>query len=154
MAHRVVPKQDHPANRLDFFLDPSADLKFDQGTPISLYWETYGLTPDSGGVARYQVDVFVRVDALERHGLGARIIGGMLDAIGASARGDDQVALRYVGNELLNGRDRVPGWLTLELGDAPAGSFSLDLVITDMVTGRTATRHRAFTIAAPTARDQ
>ena len=154
MAHRVVPKMDHPANRLDFFVDPSPDLKFDLGSPVSLYWETYGLTPDSGGVARYQVDVFVRVDSLERHGFGARVIGGVLDAIGASARGDDQVAIRYTGTEVLNGRDRIPAWLTLELGNAPAGSFGLDLVITDLVTGHSATRHRSFTIAAPTTRDR
>jgi hypothetical protein len=155
LAHRVVPKHDHPLSHQDFFLDPSADLRFEPGTPVSLYWETYGLTPDSTGAVRFQVDVFVRVDALERHGFGARVIGGVLDAIGASARGDDQVAIRYTGNEVLNGRDRIPGWLTLDIAGAPNGSYSLDLVITDLVTGRAATRHRPFAITpASTPRSQ
>jgi hypothetical protein len=128
------------------FIDPNAALTFRRGEPVHLYAEAYALTPvDSAAVGpavRFQVSVRLRIEAIERQGLAARVIGGVLDAVGTTARGDDQVVLQYTAVEPLDGRDRVPVYLALDLSGAPAGRYRLDLAITDLVTGSIAVRHR------------
>lgn len=136
--------------RQDFFIDPNAAMRFRRTEPVHLYAEAYHLAPapqSAGGhVAHFQVAVRLRVEALERTGLAARVIGGMLDAVGASAAGDDQITLSYVAQESLDGRDRVPIYLALDLAGAPAGTYQLDLAVKDLTTNQVAIRHRTVRI--------
>jgi len=115
---------------------------------VHLYTEVYHLRPKPGseGVAEFEVALRLRVDTLQRGKVGARIIGGLLDAVGASAKGDNQVLLSFVSREPIDGRDRIPIYLALDLGGAPAGVYSLDMSVKDMVTGRIAVRHRRIEI--------
>jgi hypothetical protein len=76
----------------------------------------------------------------------ARIVGGVFDAVGTTAKGDDQVSVRYDAATALAGRDRVPGWVAVNLADAPRGTYTVELVITDRDTGQAATRRRVFTV--------
>jgi GWxTD domain-containing protein len=146
LADRVAPRVEQPAGRQDFLLDPNAAMQFAPGGEVDLYWEMYNLQPDSAGEVHYQAEIVFRVQSLERHGIAARIVGGVLDAVGVTAKGDDQVAVRYDVSAALAGRDRLPGWVAVNLADAPRGTYTLELVITDRQTGQTAMRRRVFTV--------
>lgn len=146
LADRVAPRRDAPTGRKDFFLDPNPAMVYAPGDQVHLYWEMYNLTPDSTGTVRYRTQVVIRVQSLERHGFAARVVGGVLDAVGASAKGDDEVSLSYQAATALAGRDRVPGWVALSLADAPKGAYTLEIAITDLVSGQTAVRQRSFTV--------
>lgn len=148
VADRVALKREgtRPRGRRDILLDPSAAREFRRSDPVHLYAEAYNLTAvDSGPMgptARFQVSVRLRIEELNRGGLVARVFGGVLDAVGVSAEGDDQVVLQYLAREPLEGRDRIPVYLALDLTGAPVGTYRLDLAITDLVTGSVAVRHR------------
>lgn len=152
VADRVAPREEGAPQRgrQDFFIDPNAAMEFRRTDPVHLYAEAYHLAPgqNNGGgqVAHLQVAVRLRVQALQRTGLAARIVGGIRDAIGASAAGDDQLTLSYVAQESLEGRDRVPIYLALDLAGAPAGVYQLDLAVKDLTTGQIAVRHRTLHI--------
>jgi len=150
VADRVAPKADGGPlrSRQDFFIAPNAGLRFRRSDPVHLYTEVYHLRPKPGseGVAEFEVTLRLRVDTILRTGVGARIVGGLLDAIGASAKGDNQVLLSFVSREPIGGRDRIPVYLALDLGGAPAGAYSLDMAVKDLTTGRVVVRHRGLTI--------
>ena len=148
VADRIAPREEGRRSRGlgDFFIDPNASLEFRRGEPVHVYAEAYGLTAeDSGGTGpavRFQVAVRLRVRDLDRRGMAARLLGGVLDAVGVTAEGDDQVVLQYTAQEPLEGRDRVPLFLAIDLTNAPIGRYALDLAVTDLATGRVAVRHR------------
>ncbi len=152
VADRIAPREENSRGRglHDFFIDPNPRLEFRRGDPVHLYLEVYGLTPeDSAGVGpgvRFQVAVRLRVREIERGGLAARVFGGVLDAVGVTAEGDDQVVLQYTSQEPLEGRDRVPVYLAVDLSNAPRGTYDLDLAVTDQRTGRIALRHRTLRV--------
>jgi len=153
LADRIAPREDGVRGRglQDFFIDPVASLEFRPGQPVHLYAEVYGLeAADSGGVGpavRFQVAVRLRVAEIERRGFAARAFGGILDAVGVTAEGDDQVVLQYVVEEPLEGRDRVPVFLALDLTSAPVARYALDLAVTDLRTGAITVRHRDLRVA-------
>jgi GWxTD domain-containing protein len=146
LADRVERRTETPAGRTGFLIDPNPPMEFAPGDAVHLYWEIYNLQPDSTGGIRYTAEVVLRVQSLERTGLVARVVGPVLDAAGLSAKGDDPVSLRYEVAEDLAGRDRVPAWVAVNLLQAPAGTYTLELGITDQVSGQTANRRRVFTV--------
>jgi GWxTD domain-containing protein len=146
LADRVAPRVESPAGRQEFLVDPNPAMQFAPGTEVHLYWEMYNLQPDSAGEVHYQAEIVFRVQSLERHGLAAKIVGGVLDAVGTTAKGDDQVSVRYDVSTALGERDRLPGWVAVNLADAPRGTYTLELVITDRQTGQSAVRRRVFTV--------
>jgi GWxTD domain-containing protein len=152
VADRIALRDEGPRGRGlgDFFIDPNASLEFRRGEPVHIYTEAYGLTAeDSAGTGpsvRFQVAVRLRVQDLERGGVAARLLGDLLDVVGVTAEGDDQVMLQYAAQEPLEGRDRVPVFLAIDLTKAPAGRYALDLAVTDLATGRVAVRHREIRV--------
>ena len=94
---------------------------------MALLWEMYNLEPDSLGVARYRVDLEISVKNLERGSVAGRIIGGILDAVGLSARGDDQVALSYEAEAPVRRRGEKPEYLTVDLGNATPATYAIIL---------------------------
>ncbi|HEX9633649.1 MAG TPA: GWxTD domain-containing protein [Gemmatimonadales bacterium] len=147
MADRVAPRTAALTGRRDFLLDPNPAMRFTPGGEVHLFWETYNLTLDSLGTFWYDAEIVLRVQSIERRGFAARVVGGMLDAIGTTAKGDDQVSVRYEVRETLGERDRVPGWLAVDLEDAPNGTYVLELVLTDRLSGQSAVRRRVFTVS-------
>jgi GWxTD domain-containing protein len=146
MADRVAPRVEVPTRYTDFLIDPNPAMRYTPGSEVHLLWELYNLQPDSLGNVWYDAEIMFRVQSLERGGLVARVVGGMLDAIGATAKGDDQVAIRYEVREALGNRDRLPGWISVDLEDAPNGAYVLELIITDRLSGQSAVRRRTFTV--------
>ena len=148
VAERVAPRDSIPARWSDFFLEPSIG-HFYPGEPVALLWETYNLEPDSLGVARYRVDLEISVKDVARGSVAGRIIGGILDAVGLSARGDDQVVLRYEAQAPIAPRAEKPEYVTVDLGTATPGTYAVIVSITDLVSGQSVTQRRQFLVTKP-----
>lgn len=152
LANRVAPHDEAARNRRDFFIDPNPAQEFAPGQAVHLYWEVYGLRPDSAGSAAFTVSVTVRLQSIERHGLAARILGGAMDAAGLTAAGDDQVVLSYDREVDLHGRDRTPEYLEIGLVDNPEGAYSVEISVQDRHTSQRVVRSRVFTVRLGAAR--
>ena len=152
LADRVAPRGDTVRSRRDFLIDPNPAQEFAPGQSVDLYWEVYGLHPDSAGVGAFTVSVAVRLQSIERHGLAARLFGGVMDAAGVTAEGDDQVVLSYAREMNIRGRDRVPEYLTIGLQNNPEGLYTLEITVLDRRSGQSAVRSRTFTVKAAPSR--
>lgn len=118
----------------------SRALTFAAGSPIGVLWEIYGLATDSTGAARYNVragvadgeqqDAFVRL--LDRLFRGADNLAG----VGWDAR------------RLPRGDGAVVEFVSFELPNARPGTYRLFITVTDQITGRTYTAHRALQVVA------
>ena len=146
LADRVAPRVEEPGALSDFLVDPNAAMRYTPGDAVHLYWETYNLQPDSAATVRFETELVIRVQSIERSEFGARVVGGLLDAVGASARGDEQVTLSYESEKVLAGRDRIPSWLAVDLAGAPNGTYTLEITVTDLMSGQAAVRRRTFSI--------
>jgi hypothetical protein len=116
------------------------------GAPLSFLWETYNLSADSAGLARFRVELRISVRSLDRRGAVARIVGGVADAIGVTALGDTLVTLTFERQLLARGRPAVPTHLDVEMRDAPDGTYGVQLTVTDLVSGQRASRRRQFIV--------
>jgi GWxTD domain-containing protein len=146
VADRVQPRIENPRRWTDFLIDPSVG-RFGRGAPLSVLWESYNLRPDSTGFAHYRIDVTITAREVRRANLAARIIGGIRDAVGLSARGDS-VSLSFEREADVRGRLAVPEYLDVVLGDSPDGLYDLALTVTDRQSGESVTRRRPFVISA------
>jgi GWxTD domain-containing protein len=138
--------------RRDLGLSPRGETALAPLDTVSIYWENYGLVPDSTGDVRFNVHLtvtLVEIDRSNRQGL-VRFLGGVGDAVGLTAEGNERLGLRFDRTEPLAARDRVPTLVTFGMGSAPAGRYLLELEITDRVSGRTTRTQRPFSIR-PTA---
>jgi len=135
VADRVAPRDSAYDRWTDFLIAPSAG-RFKPNDPVGLLWEVYNLTPDSTGTAHYTVDVRFTVLDVERSNFAARIFGGLGDAVGLSARGDDQVALSYDRDVTATPGGRQVEYLMVELQGAPVASYGVTVTVTDNVAHR------------------
>jgi hypothetical protein len=143
VADAAAPRDSSYLSWRDFFIQPSAG-RFAPGDPVALLWETYGLQPDSTGVVRYTIELTFTVREVERRGFAARILGGIGDAVGLSARGDEQVALQY--ERSAPHAERQVDWLSVGLDDATEGLYTIAVTVTDRVSGRTTTQLRSVRV--------
>jgi GWxTD domain-containing protein len=134
VAEQVEPRDSGFARWRDFLLVPSAG-RFTPDAPVGLLWEVYNLTPDSTGTARYTVEIRITVRDIERRGFAARILGGIGDAMGLTARGDDAVALSYDRQARARPGGTQVEYLSVELEDAPKAEYAISLTVTDLVSG-------------------
>jgi GWxTD domain-containing protein len=144
VADRVQPRMANPQRWTDFLIDPSVG-RFSPGAPLSILWESYNLRPDSAGFAHYRITVTITAREVRRANLAARIIGGIRDAVGLSARGDS-ISLSFEREADVRGRLAVPEYLDVVLGDSPDGFYDLALTVTDRQSGESVTRRRQFVI--------
>jgi GWxTD domain-containing protein len=154
VAERVVPRDSATSNRWsDMLIVPSANT-LRRGESFGLLWETYDLAQRSGN-SRYAVDISMTVLELDRTPEGGEqpsrgeamvtnIIGGIADAIGLSAKGDERVSLKYTRQH--DARAVALNYLTIELGDAPRGRYRLRVEVTDLVSNQRATAERMLTV--------
>jgi hypothetical protein len=153
VADRVAPRDSNFTRWTDFLLSPSAG-RFAPNDPVGLLWEIYNLTPDSLGIARYTVEVRFTVLNVERRGFAARILGGLGDAVGLSARGDEQVALAYDREAAVPAGGRQVEYLVVDLDDAPLADYGISVRVVDRGTGRTVETLRRIKVTnTPLARD-
>jgi GWxTD domain-containing protein len=133
-AGRVTPRDSTATRWSDFLLDPNGGW-FTPGRTVGLLWEIYNLAPDDAGQVSYAVDLRFTIAALTRRSTVAQIIGGLGDALGLSARGDDRIALHYTRTaDATRARVNVE-YLTVELKDAPEGTYTVEVEVTDLRTG-------------------
>ena len=155
VARRIASRSGGPAGgaeaRADLLIVPNASLTFAPDDTMHLYWEVYGASRDSSGTARLEVAVAVNVTELARApDLGARVLGGIADAIGLSEKGDDRILLRYSFDRAIPDESaRIPNHLAIQLDNAVPGTYLLHLTIKDLVSNRTATQARSITIPRP-----
>ncbi len=131
----------------DFLIVPSA-ARFAPGDPVAFLWEMYNLQPDSSGVAHYTVRLAVRVDAIERHGVFAQVLGGIGDATGLSALGDDRVVLEYDNDVAIDPGAAQAEYLVLDLRSDQQVTYEIELTVVDRSTGQAATVSRRFEVTS------
>ncbi|MEK6612046.1 MAG: GWxTD domain-containing protein [Gemmatimonadota bacterium] len=135
--------------RAAYRIDANPALLFSQRDTVALYWETYNATARPDGAARLLVQVTVKVLSLDRGpSFTARILGGIADAVGLSAVGNEQVSLTFE-RSVGGASSTVPHQLALGMGDAPAGRYLLALDVTDLASGRRARTERTITLERP-----
>jgi GWxTD domain-containing protein len=148
IADRITTEGE-PVARESFRIDANPAMRFAAHDTVALYWETYNAGAVAGGAARLRVRVTVRILSLDRgRSFSARVIGGLADAVGLSAVGDEQVSLAY--ERQVAAGATVPHQLALGLGEAPAGRYALTLEVTDLSSGRAARTERILTLERPT----
>lgn len=150
VARRIQPKSrvESIRSRDDILVVPNASLTFQPRDTAHLYWEAYGLRADSTGNGRVRVELALTLRRIDRstNNPVVRVIGGLGDLAGLTQEGDDRVVLRYDRTVALDADDRQANYLALDLGDAPAGAYTLELVVTDLVADKRATQRRELTV--------
>jgi hypothetical protein len=96
------------------------------GQPLTLVWEVYGL--DSGAEAEYDVEIRLTAVSVARRGLVARVVGGVADALGLSALGDDVVRLRY--HRVREPAPALLEYLVLDVVGTTPGTYRVEVTVT------------------------
>lgn len=143
VAERVAPRTETAERWTDLLIEPSAGVAR-RGQEIGVAWETYALAEERG-LARYRVELVLTVVEVARASdFLTRITGGIADAIGLSAKGQERVSLSFERT-----RPATPtalDYLTLDLGDAPPGRYRLTVEVTDLVTNQRSAADRELII--------
>lgn len=143
IADRIAEVAAQTTRWSDLLISPSAGV-LRRGQEFGVLWETYDLQ-HRDGVSRYKVELALTVLHVSRPAhLLARVVGGIADVVGLSAKGDDRVSLSYTRERPASAT--ALDHLTLELGDAPPGRYRLSVRLTDLVSGRSVTRQRDLTL--------
>jgi GWxTD domain-containing protein len=153
-ANRVAPRDSLASRWTDYLIQPNGG-RFLPGSTIGLLWETYNLSTDSAGTALYDVELRITVEAIERRSFFARIVGGVADATGLSAVGDDRVSLNWSRSAAVGPEGVVVEHVEVELRDAPEGRYTIWLAVGDRRTGAVAVSERTILVLRdPPARRQ
>jgi len=144
VAERVAPRDGSGGSRWsDFTIVPGVG-RLRQRQSIALLWETYDLGVVQGS-NRYKVELsLTKIRREGAIGMAAKVIGGVAGAVGATDKGKGKVTLRYDRN--IPSTDVAVDYLTVDLGEAPLGRYTLRVDIVDTVTGRRVARERPVTI--------
>jgi GWxTD domain-containing protein len=143
VAGRVAPRDSLASRWSDYLIEPNGGW-FTPGEQVGLLWEIYNLTPDEAGQVAYAVDLRFTVDALTRRSTFAQVVGGIADAVGLTAKGDDRIALHYTHTT-----DATPNYVNVEylmvdLKDSPEGTYTIEVEVRDLRTGGTAVQRRVI----------
>jgi hypothetical protein len=146
VAARVEPKGGGTSRWSDFNLVPSVGY-FASGAPIAILWETYGLGAGEQG-SRYRVTVtLTKARRATAVAYAARVLGAAASSVvGTSARGKESVSFSFE-------RQVAPGpaavdYLSLDVGTAAAGRYTLAVEITDELTRKKVKRETQVFIGA------
>ncbi len=145
LANQVTPKIERPSDRYGFAIKVNRRREYATDDPLAIYWEVYGLQPDDEGIARYHVNLRV-VDA-EGSGVLAKVAGAFGNLLGLSDDQSTELSFERVVD--LTGKDRVPEYLSLELGDTEPGVYAVQLDIEDQATGQRIRAERRFRVRMP-----
>ncbi|HEY2824899.1 MAG TPA: GWxTD domain-containing protein [Gemmatimonadales bacterium] len=136
LATRIrSPSGQPPRSRADLAITPNFGITLPARAPVGLYWEIYGLTPDSTGVRRYDVTIELKHAGDD---LPTRVLRGLAGILG----GNRSSTVRYQGTALT---PRGIEWLELE-APAQRGGYTVHLTVTDRVTGAVSTTDRSFIV--------
>jgi hypothetical protein len=145
VADQVAPKAGTAGERWsDFLISPNVGV-VKRGQNFALLWETYGLKPAPDGSDKYRVAITLhRLRGGGLGGLVAKIIGGVAGAVGLSNSGQDNVQLAFTRQ--VPARPVSVDYVTLDLGNAPAGQYLLSVEITDLANNQRVSRESAVSI--------
>ena len=143
VAGRVAPRDSTAARWSDYLIEPNGGW-FTPGQSVGLLWEVYNLVPNDAGQVSYTVDLRFTIESITRRSVFAQIVGGIGDAMGLTAQGDDRIALHYTHTA-----DATPSrvnveYLTVDLKDAPEGTYTIEAEVTDLRTGGSVTRRQVI----------
>jgi GWxTD domain-containing protein len=116
---------------------PGSTIYRDQS--LFIYYEIYNLTKDAYGATDYVIEYSV-VEAPEEEGLTRMLWRGIRNLI-RPVSGLAGLSSRIEQNGI---RNEVPSWLEIDMKLAPPGTYELQLVVTDRLTGRTASNTLRF----------
>jgi hypothetical protein len=143
-AAAVAPRDSSTTHWSELLVQPSAG-RFRPGQPVALFWEIYNLTPDTAGIARYEVSVRFTVGEIERRGF-AMFLGGIADAAGLSAEGDDEATVTYRRDRGVAPGGRAVEYLSVDLRGAPEATYMITVAVTDLVGHHTVTAERPIAV--------
>jgi GWxTD domain-containing protein len=147
VTQQITPRDSGATRWSQFLFAPNAG-RFAPGDPVGILWEIYNLTPDSTGFTRYEVGLWLSVEAIDRSGAGwfPTVLGAIADKMGLTAVYDDRVSIGYTQEQPATPDSARAEHLVVDLRDAPKGRLRVDVVIRDLVTGQEATASRTITI--------
>lgn len=145
VAEQVMPREgSRRARWSDFNIVPGVG-RLKRRQSVALLWETYELGVREGS-NRYRVEVsLTKVRREGALGMAATIIGGVAGSVGVSNKGKGKVTLRYDRNIPVT--PAAVDYLTVDIGEAPTGRYTLRVEVIDTVTGRRVWRERIVSIA-------
>lgn len=114
----------------------------ERGGTFNLLWENYDVSARNGQ-AQYQVAVTVQRERSEGGRIAAAILGFAANALRIDRR-DDRVISRF--DRSVAPAPVIVDHVSIGLADTPAGDYRITLEVTDVATGRKATRVTALTI--------
>lgn len=144
VADRVVPRDGARGDRWsEFNIVPSVG-RLKRRQSVALLWETYELGVKEGA-NRYRVEVsLTKVKREGALGMVATIIGGVTGSVGVTNSGKGKVTLKYERN--IPQTTAAVDYLTVDIGEAPTGRYTLRVDVVDTVTGQRTWRERNVTI--------
>jgi GWxTD domain-containing protein len=116
---------------------PGRALQSDQ--PLFIYYEIYNLTKDPIGATDYEVSYAVG-EAADEEGLGSRLFQGLKSLVGAGRRRSVLTA-RVERNGITTDSGE---YLQIDMSAVPAGTWLLELTVTDRQTGQSASQRLLF----------
>jgi GWxTD domain-containing protein len=144
VADSVAPANGSTDRWSDFRIAPNVG-RVHRGKSFAMLWETYDLQRMANGISSYNVTITLRREkGGGLGGLAAKIIGGVKSAIGISGNGSDHISLTFPRQ--VPAHAVAVDYVTLDLGDAAAGNYMIDVDITDLATHRHVSRERPLTI--------
>jgi hypothetical protein len=142
LGRTYLPPQASISHRDSLGLVPVYDLALAPNDSLVLYWETYGLRPDSTGVVRYRVSL--EASEVDRGAI-AQLAGHLMSVLG----GGQRVGVSLSWDVEAPAGDGVQrNALAIDPIVWSAGTYRLRLRIEEAATGRGAVSERRITKAA------
>lgn len=131
-----------PQTRDDLFLVASRTLRFEQGAPIHLYFEVYGLTVDADSMGAYRAEL--AVEDSTRRNVVQRLARGATELF--RRRGEDPRVSWERVTPVRGGT--AMDYLTVELPSLDPGEYVVRVRVTEPASGQTVETRRTFTVTA------
>lgn len=103
--------------------------RFLRGQPLYLYFETYNLQRDEAEQLSFRVDYTIRSERLDRSAV-ERFFGSLQGLVGVREE-PEAVTLSFERSMPHGGRPVWPEYLSFDTSELPAGSYTLEVEITD-----------------------
>ena len=136
VASRAEPRGATATRWNDLSVDPVV-RSLARGSQLALVWENYEMGSREG-LASYEVAIDVRRERSLAGAIATSIVGGLAQAARIERIGDDRVSMR-VDRSMPHAAAFVD-YITIDLGETPAGTYEVTLQITDTVSGQSQSR--------------
>lgn len=130
-----------PTRWRDIAITPSAG-SFARGSAVGLLWEMYDLRPTDGASA-YRVAITVeRADRAGAAGVAFRVLDNLGRAIGRAQGSRDRFTIAF--DRQAAARAELVEYLSLDMTQAPVGTYRLRVEVTDLATRQKTARDTEF----------